>query len=594
MNQEEKEDQSEVQEDPCADVPDVSALGVIDIFTSLYQDKIKYIDKKIGNDNQESLKVKLPVYKQWVEDLTVQNRELVKAVEEVETVVSDRLNLLEERLKKEYKLHDRRVFQLEHDIQNLLIFLRRIVRDSNYSTEGLKFHDTDLEKSLTELRHGEEPDVARVTVEMTPETSRIITGGLEDISKGMTNIRDDFRGSTSIHTFNDGYKSFEENAILREKLESTQRELNLLQMKNRELEKAASDTQVLVEEIAMKHDMIQKMRSDYGLLEEQMRQAGMQIHFKDDVIRELRREITALKKINTHESDSTDSLAVDLSNDGPSKQTDLKEMSSRKNLQDICNELNQLNVELGLTIPDSDDVVVPETEMLSAIKHEFFNLRKTNSLLRVENAEMHGEMAQIREQLKNFSSQNDRLSKQGKQLDEMQQVITKIRNVCKSFGGNQEEAGSNSDLLTSFSAILEELKRENAMKEENIQKQRLEIENLSTIQNSLKAEAMKNKEVINELKSAIDEHVSVANEQKSANEDLLCRLKEMENHQPNEIFAKLLADKNRLEVECHHQMTTISNLKSAVENMKKDGKPVSPGGQQSGSLWSWWRSVHDV
>ncbi|XP_059609460.1 putative leucine-rich repeat-containing protein DDB_G0290503 isoform X2 [Phlebotomus argentipes] len=535
MNQEEKEDQSEVQEDPCADVPDVSALGVIDIFTSLYQDKIKYIDKKIGNDNQESLKVKLPVYKQWVEDLTVQNRELVKAVEEVETVVSDRLNLLEERLKKEYKLHDRRVFQLEHDIQNLLIFLRRIVRDSNYSTEGLKFHDTDLEKSLTELRHGEEPDVARVTVEMTPETSRIITGGLEDISKGMTNIRDDFRGSTSIHTFNDGYKSFEENAILREKLESTQRELNLLQMKNRELE-----------------------------------------------------------KINTHESDSTDSLAVDLSNDGPSKQTDLKEMSSRKNLQDICNELNQLNVELGLTIPDSDDVVVPETEMLSAIKHEFFNLRKTNSLLRVENAEMHGEMAQIREQLKNFSSQNDRLSKQGKQLDEMQQVITKIRNVCKSFGGNQEEAGSNSDLLTSFSAILEELKRENAMKEENIQKQRLEIENLSTIQNSLKAEAMKNKEVINELKSAIDEHVSVANEQKSANEDLLCRLKEMENHQPNEIFAKLLADKNRLEVECHHQMTTISNLKSAVENMKKDGKPVSPGGQQSGSLWSWWRSVHDV
>lgn len=47
-------------------------------------------------------------------------------------------------------------------------------------------------------------------------------------------------------------------------------------------------------------------------------------------------------------------------------------------------------MELGLKIPEKSpsETFVPEVEMLSAIKHEFFNLRQTNSLLKVENAEM--------------------------------------------------------------------------------------------------------------------------------------------------------------------------------------------------------------
>lgn len=137
---------------------------------------------------------------------------MVKAVEEVETVVSDRLSLLEERLQQEkYNLHDRRVFHLESDIRNLLIFLRRVNRDKSWSTEGLTFHEIDLEKTLSDIRDEKEIEVAKITVEVTPESSRILTGGLEDISREVSNIREDIRNSTVIHTQDESYKVFEEN-----------------------------------------------------------------------------------------------------------------------------------------------------------------------------------------------------------------------------------------------------------------------------------------------------------------------------------------------------------------------------------------------
>ncbi|XP_055710362.1 girdin-like isoform X3 [Phlebotomus papatasi] len=561
------------------------ALSIIDEFTSLYEDRLKLIDREIG---ENCLEIKLPIYKKWVEDLTFQNKELVKAVEEVETVVSERLSLLEERLQQEkYNLHDRRVFHLESDIRNLLIFLRRAIRDKSWSTEGLTFHEIDLEKTLSDIRDEKEIEVAKITVEVTPESSRILTGGLEDISREVSNIREDIRNSTVIHTQDESYKVFEENAILREKLESTQRELNLLQLKNKELEKAASDTKVLVEEIAAKHDTIQKMRTDSAYLEEQIRQASMQINLKDVVIRALRQDVACLKKNGSQsDGDSIELSVVDLSKEVLATKADLTEMGkqqkeSEKNLKSIFEELNQLKVELGLKIPEKSpsETFVPEVEMLSAIKHEFFNLRQTNSLLKVENAEM-------RQQVQNFSHQADHLSKQGKQLEEMQQVMSKIRNTINSFGGNQDDAeASDGDFLAKYCDVLEELKSDNARKTDDlakkdskieslkdvIEKQSLEIDNLTKNQGFMASERAKNEQVIEDLKKAVSTHTDTVNELKSANDVLVKRLKDMEtNHQSNEIFAKLLADKNRLEVEKSNLEGEVKNARLELE--RKDAK----------------------
>lgn len=50
------------------------------------------------------------------------------------------------------------------------------------------------------------------------------------------------------------------------------------------------DNRVLALEVAEKHDQILKLKAEVNQLEENLRQANMQTHFKDDVIKELRRE----------------------------------------------------------------------------------------------------------------------------------------------------------------------------------------------------------------------------------------------------------------------------------------------------------------
>lgn len=47
---------------------------------------------------------------------------------------------------------------------------------------------------------------------------------------------------------------------------------------------------MLALEVAEKHDQILRLKAEVNQLEENLRQANMQTHFKDDVIKELRRD----------------------------------------------------------------------------------------------------------------------------------------------------------------------------------------------------------------------------------------------------------------------------------------------------------------
>lgn len=50
-------------------------------------------------------------------------------------------------------------------------------------------------------------------------------------------------------------------------------------------------------EVADKHDQILRFKAEINALEDRLRQANMQTHFKDDVIKELRRECRMLVKV---------------------------------------------------------------------------------------------------------------------------------------------------------------------------------------------------------------------------------------------------------------------------------------------------------
>lgn len=47
-------------------------------------------------------------------------------------------------------------------------------------------------------------------------------------------------------------------------------------------------------EVAEKHDQILRLKAEVNQLEKRLSQASMQTHFKDDVIKELRRECRSL------------------------------------------------------------------------------------------------------------------------------------------------------------------------------------------------------------------------------------------------------------------------------------------------------------
>lgn len=51
------------------------------------------------------------------------------------------------------------------------------------------------------------------------------------------------------------------------------------------------DVRALVLEVAEKHDAICKYRNELNRLEEQLKQKDLHIYFKDNIIRDLRREI---------------------------------------------------------------------------------------------------------------------------------------------------------------------------------------------------------------------------------------------------------------------------------------------------------------
>lgn len=84
---------------------------------------------------------------------------------------------------------------------------------------------------------------------------------------------------------------------LRTENEQLTGKVNLLQENLKELDSGFKETRwALTAEVAEKHDMIQELRRCISALEEQLRQADMQTHFKDDIIKEMRKELKNSKK----------------------------------------------------------------------------------------------------------------------------------------------------------------------------------------------------------------------------------------------------------------------------------------------------------
>ncbi|XP_056635148.1 uncharacterized protein LOC130444136 isoform X7 [Diorhabda sublineata] len=260
-------------------------LDIINEFKRLYEEKMHEIDNSSCGD---CLQEKIKLQQDWIGDLTEQNEMLVRAVEELEQEATERVKMLEEKLQKsaqcicevmkKYREHDitedileeprKRIFNLESDVRNLLELIRRVRDEDDFSLGGLTFYEVTHKELLGDKVEG-----------------KLSKGCVQNDTK-KTDQRNREQEST-IQSLESKLGDFEK----------VSRELKTKQEECDNLQKNMIDMrQALTEEVATKHDMVLKLKRECQELEDRCIQADKQTAFRDDIIKELRKEIKQLKQ----------------------------------------------------------------------------------------------------------------------------------------------------------------------------------------------------------------------------------------------------------------------------------------------------------
>ncbi|XP_065164303.1 myosin heavy chain, fast skeletal muscle-like isoform X4 [Atheta coriaria] len=260
----------------CADSS--RTLGIIHEFRKLYEDKMRIIEAEGSGDC--NIKAKLSLQHDWIRDLNEQNEMLVRAVEELEQEATERVIALEEKLRQSSKCACevmngykdlsnafQHVDALQEDVCTLVAFIKRSIMQRSWDLDSLSLRTVRI-FDIT-------PDVFPQTPIMENETKMQHEIALKD-----KNIK-----------------------MLQQKLEDAMNAKMLMAAEMQkecnkcdELQKSMLDIRdALAAEVADKHDVILTLKRDVQVLEEQCKKADQQTHFKDDIIKELRKEIKLLK-----------------------------------------------------------------------------------------------------------------------------------------------------------------------------------------------------------------------------------------------------------------------------------------------------------
>ncbi|XP_066137797.1 uncharacterized protein [Euwallacea fornicatus] len=261
-----------------------NSLDIMKDFNRLYKDRMEQVECEAG---ENTLQEKIKLQQEWVRNLTQQNEMLVRAVQELEYEATDRVQQLEEKLQKsaqclcevmkKYREHDfvadllaeplQKISHLEDDMRNVLEFIRRIRENCKWNLDGLFFYTITARDLLgTKCEYAN-----KFTNEDSPEEKELLQNQEQTIQEMM-------------HC-NCGNL----NKIVDE-LELRTTECEMLK------QEMADMRQALTEEVASKHDQLILIKKDVQVFKEQCMQADKQTAFKEDIIRELRKEIMRLKQ----------------------------------------------------------------------------------------------------------------------------------------------------------------------------------------------------------------------------------------------------------------------------------------------------------
>ncbi|CAG9858405.1 unnamed protein product [Phyllotreta striolata] len=585
-------------------------LDIINEFKRLYENKMDEINKANCGD---CLQEKLKLQQDWINDLSEQNELLVKAVEELEIEATERVKMLEDKLQrsaecicevmKKYRETDvansileeprRKIFNLENDVKNLLEFLRRIREEQQWSTGGLVFYEIS-EKDLLGDKCVEE--ILNDSIQESLNS---------DLVKGRKKIVEQDR---QLHDLERRTSEVED---LSRELKSTREECETLQ-KN-----MADMRQVLTEEVAVKHDAILKLKREYQELEERCIQADKQTAFRDDIIKELRKEIKQLKQQVTSEeviklNKTIDVLQSTLERSRALREEEEKNQSEQTTMQCrkveelescICELQEQLQIsqsecctligrinELECSqnarceIPKTSDVSELETKV-KELEASIFNLQsKGGKLCKVckqsmkvgfiGNSEVQTDAQEpAGQELESLLCRDELIKCQSCTLQKMQQELERLCQSEKELLQEKRTICSENCSLQDKIAMLEKkLMENNAVEEELMNKEKIikkQREALSLLQKEVEGLRRKEAEVRDECENrcrSVEQFRVKINELEEA-------LRNAETRGDNlqtavDLYTNTLnvleASEEKHKLELDHQRTTIANLQEVL------------------------------
>ncbi|KAJ8916239.1 hypothetical protein NQ315_016378 [Exocentrus adspersus] len=605
-------------------------LNIIKEFKRLYEEKMHQIDSAGGGD---CLQEKLKLQQEWISDLSDQNEMLVRAVEELEHEATERVALLEDKLQKSaqclcevmkrYREHDvtndllseplQKTFCLESDQKNLLEFVRRIREEGKWSVNGLKFFDVsykDLfgsgisqvdqcgdkckDECLTEAPMKEQ--------EKTRQGERYFSFTLKIDSWLFCVSRSVIKQLEQQVVY---FKSFGDVECMAKELKCKREECENLKTC------MADNQQALVEEIAGKHDQIMQLKRDCQQLEERCIQADKQTAFRDDIIKELRKQIKQLKQqVNCN------SRIEELTKEN---EKIMKEMVA----------LNEENRNLLKTIEkfrsEKDKAKLNQEEVMRlkcTIEDLQFDLQKTKEVrdkeekMNQENlSKLHGTIAGLKCDLKVMEGEYKKtvlaLKHTEDKYDKLRSVLLEAEGRCRSATDSLQELKERYEKDAKVCKICKGRSKVGFL--ENAQVQAY----LDDEQSDKQMEALENKEEIIRVQShtveLLQKEVSTLRESeaevrrdrdrmcleiqtlKESVEDLQSQLEESEGKATNLQMAvdlylntinMLEAAEEKYKLEIDHQKSTITNLQKALVAAKHEVDELKHKSEENVSV-SW-------
>ncbi|XP_026674079.1 putative leucine-rich repeat-containing protein DDB_G0290503 [Ceratina calcarata] len=304
-------------------------LKIIDEFQKLYETRIKNVDRELESEFDQVC-MKLEISKEWIKNLKEQNVMLVQVVEDLEHAACNRVKLLEQKLKnssalvsgnvtkslntektintlssrvsdleKDEECMRQRIEYLQSDIRGLLELIRRAVQENHWTLDDIKFFE--IEHRDIPVPNNCNCDQVNINVKKVQslklqikqfqENERKMIICQKELEEKVTDLNTKLQTKEDVKKYHSQVQNISDNIKKHPKfadhIASSSIGINDQEVIDESIEKQS----VLKAEIKERDEIIMSLQKQMAVLQTQCHYVKMQSHFREDIIKEMRKEL---------------------------------------------------------------------------------------------------------------------------------------------------------------------------------------------------------------------------------------------------------------------------------------------------------------